>query len=96
MPLALNVKKKSAIIPRADDVIYEKSIVDIGEELKSQNSWSGDEIASIYMFPKSLTLKITFSQITLAQECTQSGINAVIINIKAHEIKQKTFIQPNV
>ncbi len=42
--------KKSVIIPRVDDVIYEKKTVDIGEELVRQNSWIGgiEEIEDVF------------------------------------------------
>ena len=54
MPPELRAKK-SVIIPRVDDVVYERNIVDIREELIRQNSWIGDnEIEHIYKFRNSL------------------------------------------
>ena len=52
MPPKIKVKK-SVIIPRVDELVYEKDTVDIGEELQKQKTWIGDEIASIYKFPTS-------------------------------------------
>ncbi len=92
MPPELRVKK-SIIIPRIDDVVYEKHILDIGEELIKHNTWIGDDgIADIYKFPNSFTLKITFNQTALAQKCLQTGIKAFGISTPASLIKQETYI----
>ena len=43
--------KKSVIIPRIDDVIYDHNL-DIGEELIKENPWIGEEdLESVYKFP---------------------------------------------
>ncbi len=91
MPPELRAKK-SVIIPRADDIIYERHIVDIGEEIQNQNSWVGEGVVDVIKFAKSKAIKITFSNITLAQKCTEKGLKAFSISIPAHEIKQETFI----
>ena len=91
MPPELKAKK-SVILPRADDIIYERHIVDIGEEIQKQNSWVGDGVVDVIKFPKSKAIKITFSNTTLAQKCTEKGLKAFSISVPAHEIKQETFI----
>ena len=91
MPPELMVKK-SIIIPRVDDLIYERHIVDIGEELQRQNTWIGEELVDVYKFPKSPTLKLTLSQTRLAQKCTEVGLKAFNISIPPHEKKQETYI----
>ena len=84
--------KKSVIIPRVDDLIYERNVVDIGQELINENNWiSEDEIENIYKFPNSPTLKITFSLTTLAKKCTEKGLKAFRISIPRHEIKLETY-----
>ncbi len=60
-------------------------------ELQKQNPWIGEEIVDIYKFPKSPTLKITFSQTTLALKCTEKGLKAFNISIPPNEIKQETM-----
>ncbi len=85
--------KKSVIIPRVDDVVYEKNTVDIGEELIRHNSWIGeDDLEDVYKFPNSPTLKLTFTQTTLAKKCTEQGLKAFKISIPCHEIKLETYI----
>ncbi len=91
MPHELKAKK-SVIIPRVDDLIYEWSSVDIGEEIVRQNTWIGGELEGVFKFPNSPTLKLTFSQTTLAKKCTEIGIKAFNISIPNHEIKLETYI----
>ncbi len=93
MPPGLKVKK-SVIVPRTEDVIYENSTVDIKEELKTHNTWIGEEgISDIYKFPNSLTIKITFSKTELAEKCLERGIKAFGISLPSHMMKQETYIE---
>ncbi len=93
MPPQLKVKK-SVILTRVDEIIYEKHIVDIGEELQKCNPWIGeDNIVDIFKFPKSSTIKITFSQTLLAEKCIDHGLKAFNISVPSYEIKQETYIQ---
>ncbi len=75
--------KKSIIIPRVDDVIYEKkNVVDIGEELTRENTWIGGiQEIDVYKFPNSPTLKVTFLQTTIAKKCTEKSLKAYKISI---------------
>ena len=91
MPPELKVKK-CVIIPRVDDIIYEKHIVDIGEELQKQNTWIGEDLIDVYKFPRSPTVKLTFSQTLTAQKCTEKGLKAFNISIPSYEIKHETYI----
>ncbi len=84
--------KRSVILPRVDEIIYGKHTVDIGEELQKCNPWIGEDIVDIYKFPKSPTLKITFSQTALVLKCIEKGLKAFHISIPSHEIKQETYI----
>ncbi len=85
--------KKSVIIPRVDDVIYEKNVVDFGEELVSKNDWiTLEDIENIYKFPNSPTIKITFFSSLIAKKCTEKGLKAFKISIPATEIKSETYI----
>ncbi len=92
MPPELKVKK-SVIVPRVEDIIYERPLSDIKEELKDHNVWIGDDgVAEIYKFPNSLTIKITFTTTALAQKCLEAGIKAFGISIPATMIKHETYI----
>ncbi len=84
--------KKRVIIPRVDDVIYERSSDDSGEEIIRMNSWTGDELESAFKFSKSPTIQPTFIQTQLAKKCTEAGLKAFNISIPSHEIKLETYI----
>ena len=92
MPPELRAKK-SIIIPRVDDVIYEKNLPDIGEEIARENEWiTLEDIENIYKFPNSPTLKVTFYSALLAKKCTEKGLKAFKISIPGNEIKLETFV----
>ncbi len=85
--------KKSVIIPRVDDVIFERNVVDLGKELASKNNWiTLEDIENIYKFPNSPTIKITFFSSLIAKKCTEKGLKAFKISIPATEIKLETYI----
>lgn len=92
MPPELKARK-SVIIPRVDDLIYEWSTVEIGEEITSKNSWIGEEgVEGVYKFPNSPTIKLPFTQTQLAKKCTETGLEAFSISIPSYEIKLETYI----
>lgn len=90
MPPDLKVKK-SIIITRVDEHIYERG-EEIIDELFIHIAWIGDEIQSVYKFPNSPTLKVTFTQAAYAKLCTERGLRAFGLSIPHSDIKQETFI----
>ena len=61
-------RKKSIIITRVDDIIYDRSIDEIADELANENTLIGEEIDSIYKFPSSNTIKVTFNSTVIAKK----------------------------
>ncbi len=84
--------KKSVIISRADDVVYDKTVDVIADELTQNNAWIGDDTDSVFKFPNSNTLKVTFNQTATAKKCTENGLLAFNLSIPPSDIKQETFI----
>ncbi len=84
--------KKSVIITKVDDVIYDRSNDEIAQELSDNNTWIGAEIDAVFKFPNSNTLKVTFNQTAIAKKCTESGLLAFNLSIPPSDIKQETFI----
>ena len=85
--------KKSIIIPRTDEIIYEKNVVEIGEEIARKNEWLNlEDIQNIYKFPNSPTIKVTFHSSLLAKKCTEKGLKAFKISIPGNEIKLETYV----
>ena len=73
-------------------MIYERKEEEIIDELVAKNTWIGDNLDSVYKFPNSSTLKITFSLTALAKKCTEQGIRAFCLSVPPHDIRQETFI----
>ena len=91
LPPELKVKK-SVLVTRLDDLVYERDEEAIVDELIKHNTWIGDDIDTIYKFPNSQTIKITFTQTATAKKCTEKGLLAFNISIAPHTIKQETYI----
>lgn len=91
IPQQLRVKK-SVIINRLNDIIYERDLEEIKEEILLENDWLGDDIESIYKFPRSNTIKLTFSQTSTAKKCTEKGLLAFHLSIPPSDIKQEEYI----
>ncbi len=86
--------KKSIIIPRADEIIYEKNTEAIREEILRQNYGIGEENdIEMYKFPRTSTIKITFTQTILAEKCLHTGVKAFGISIPSHQIKPETYVR---
>ncbi len=76
-------------------MIYDWGEAEIKDELIQKNNWIQEDLDSIFKFPNSSTIKITFSQTALAKKCTEKGLRAFNISIPLHEIKQETVIPIN-
>ncbi len=92
LPPELKVKK-SVILTRLDDLIYDREEGEIIDEIVQHNSWVEDNIDTIYKFPNSATIKVTFTQTSLAKRCTEKGLLAFNLRIPPDEIKQETYVQ---
>ena len=93
MPPELKARK-SVIILRVDDVIWEYDEDEIKEEIVNRNSWIGEELETVYKFSNTntQTIKLTFSLTAHAKRCTEIGIKACGISIPGHAIKIETYI----
>lgn len=91
IPQQLKVKK-SVIINRLSDIIYDRDVEEIEDELLLKNDWLGDEIDAIYKFPRSNTIKITFNQTSTAKKCSEKGLLAIHLSIPPSDIKQEEYI----
>ena len=91
MPPALKVKK-SIILNRLDDIIYEHNEEEIKDEIILKNEWIGDGLENIFKFPNSSTIKMTFNSAALAKRSTEKGLLAFNLSIPTTQIRQETFI----
>lgn len=90
LPPELKVKK-SVIVTRLEDLIYERDEEAIKQELINNNTWI-DDIEAIYKFPRSSTIKITFTHTAAAKTCTEKGFLAFNISVAPHDVKHETYI----
>ncbi len=54
--------KKSVIVNRVDDAVYERNENEMMDEFSDKNNWIGGDLDSIYKFPKSNTIKLNFTK----------------------------------
>ncbi len=67
MPHELKIKK-SVIVTRVDDAVYERNENELINEFSDKNNWIGEDLDSIYKFPKSNTIKLTFTKTQTAKK----------------------------
>lgn len=84
--------RRTIILTRIDDYIYNNSEEEIKEELAQNNSWIEDGITEIYKFPKSNTLKITYNQQEKASKSTNNGLLMYHMRVPPHQIKQEEYV----
>ena len=84
--------KRSILLTRLDDYIYQNSEDDIRHEITQQNEWiKMDDIEGLYKFPKSNTIKITFHQINTAKNAQEKGILLFSMSVPPTQIKEETY-----
>lgn len=84
--------KKSILLFKVDDYVYEKRVEDIKSELEEKNPWAKDQVEEVFKFEKSNTLKITFKQTKSAIKAADTGLVMFNISTPSSQIKQETFI----
>ena len=87
--------KRSVVVFKVEDHIYERSEDEIKEEMENQNDWIDDGIDSLYKFPRNKMMKITFKHTATAKKATEQGILCFNMSIPHHTIKKEEFIQIN-
>ncbi len=83
--------KKSVIITRVDDIIFEWDVEEIFDEIKTrttglETSWTP------YVNSQTHLHKITFKQTALAIKCTEVDMKAFNLIILPRDIQQETFV----
>lgn len=84
--------KKTVILFNVDEFVYENDAESIKEEIENKNSWATGEVAEVYRFPNSRTLKVTFTQTQTAIKATNSGLVLFNVSITPAQVKQEEYI----
>ncbi len=85
--------KRSVIVFNVDPHIFNNEEQEIQDELQEHNEWVKNNLSSIYKFPNSKTLKITFSQAATALKALDTGLKMFQMSIPKHRIQQEKFYQ---
>ena len=84
--------KRTVLIFRVDEYIYEHSEKEIIEELEQKNTWITDGIDNLYKFPKNNIIKIQFKQTAAAKKATDIGQLGFHMSISSQNIKIEEYI----
>ncbi|KAK8386683.1 hypothetical protein O3P69_017858 [Scylla paramamosain] len=102
LPARLAAEGFSALVPpelraqrtiicfNLDDLVYENSPEDIAVEVRDQHTWA--EAETVYKFPRSSTIKITFKSSDMAGKALREGIRLFHINIPGHQIRREYYV----
>ena len=82
--------KRTVILRRLDNHIYQQNEDDIVREIQSENSWS--EISSIFKYPKFNSVKITFVNQKMAQKACENGLLIFHLSVPPSHISIENFI----
>ena len=90
MPPELKAKR-SIILFRVDDIIYNNEEDEIKEEIERRNGWAKEGVESVYKFPRSHTMKVTFHQTKTALKAAEAGLLMFSMKIPHYTIKQEEY-----
>ena len=82
---------RSIIITSVDNHIYDNNEEDIIYEIYEKNLWTQNNIESLFKFPNSKTIKITFNDTSLPKKALTNGLRLFSMSLPAHSIKQEIF-----
>ena len=60
-------------------------------ELYAHNTWLDNNIDTVFKFPNSKTIKITFTQAIFAQKSIENGLKLFSVKIPHYQIQQEKF-----
>ena len=83
--------KRSVLIFRLDDHIYQHDEDDIMTELLDKNDWIGG-MTYATKFTRGRGLKITFNDTTMAKKAQEKGLLLFSMRIPAHDIIQDKYL----
>ncbi|KAK8395468.1 hypothetical protein O3P69_006260 [Scylla paramamosain] len=81
--------QRTVICAALDDLIYEHSPEKIIAEVRAQHDWAVAE--SVFKFPHSTTIKITFKDSDMARKAISEGIHLFQIHVPGHQMRQEIY-----
>ncbi len=68
--------RRTVVCLRLDELVYDNSPEDIKEDIESRQSWA--KVVEIFKFPRSKTIKITFTTSDMARKAKEHGLAHVL------------------
>ena len=90
MPMKLKVKM-SVLLKKLDDHIYDHTADEVKHEINCSNQ--NYEVVEVYKFPNSKTMKITFLNNCMAENCIVNGIKLFMLHISPQDIKREEYYE---
>lgn len=85
--------KRTVILTRLDEYIYRNDEDTLKDEMIDNNTWIEEgDIAEVFRFPNSPTVKVTFSNSTKAKQATEKGFLMCSMSVSPHQVKQEIYI----
>ena len=83
--------KRSIIAFNVNTHIYNNPAEDMLDELHAHNDWMNNSIESVFKFPNSKIMKITFNQAAYALKAQEQGLKLYSMKIPKHQIQHEKF-----
>ncbi|KAK8373767.1 hypothetical protein O3P69_011696 [Scylla paramamosain] len=81
--------QRTVICSGLDELIYEHTAEEIADEVGSQHDWAAVE--GVFKFPRSPTMKITFTRADMATKALTEGLHLFCIHVPGHQLRQETY-----
>lgn len=88
MPPELKAQR-TVIFHRMDDIIHLSRPQDIQVELMREQTWA--KVTEVYVFPKSPTIKVTFTTSEMARKAVTGGLLMFSISVAPHQITREVY-----
>ncbi len=81
--------QRTVICSGLDELICEHTAEEIAAEVESQHDWAAVE--GVFKFPRSPTVKITFTRADMATKALTEGLHLFCIHVPGHQLRQETY-----
>ena len=80
---------RTVICSGLDELVYEHTTDEIAAEVEAQHEWP---VESVFKFPRSPTVKITFTDGDMAKKALVEGLHIFHIHVPGHQLRQEQYI----
>jgi len=84
--------KNTMILQAVEEIIYDYDHKETSAEIERNHKWTEGVLESVFMFPHSRNIKVTFSYLQAAQKAVETGFRLFNLSVPSHQVKQETYI----